>query len=481
MANRNIQMKKKSGDTWDNLYPITLGTNVFNENGISVSEQLAQTEQDIEKIKNKINRVKFSELQEPIYISHRGGANIFPENTLEAYEGCISMGENIIELDVQQLADGTLAVMHDLTMDRTTNRTGYVKNYSTMGFKRAKVDILHGWDDVHPPLFEEVLSRFGNNAIYIIESKDQKSAKKIADTLKRYRLEEYACIQSFILADLQEVTNEGIPLMYLSDSANPQQVKSNNIDYIGVSTSASESYIQSCISAGLKVFVYTVNRRYERDYFLNLGVSGFFTDEPLYVQGKSPVLTKDPFAEQVFTHGMFSPPRNVDFDNSGKRGEFVAPNKFGWPTPETSYLRDFCLQGWAGVLPDSFTLTAKMTLQASVQQDYWGSIAFCTQKDIWNDSSLSDLSEGYHVLLREDGRLRLYRRDGTTPTLLNEITTPAWTQGQTANIEIVVTASQITVRRDSSSFTVNDTKYRNGYLHLGRRVSGVLFHDIYIT
>src|SRR5690606_24593206 len=43
-----------------------------------LSSQLAQTE-------HKINRVKFSELQEPIFIAHRGGLNIFPENTLEAY------------------------------------------------------------------------------------------------------------------------------------------------------------------------------------------------------------------------------------------------------------------------------------------------------------------------------------------------------------------------------------------------------------
>ena len=269
--------------------------------------------------------------------------------------------------------------------------------------------------------------------------------------------------------------------MYLSNSANPQQVKRNNIDYIGVSTSASESYIQSCISAGLKVFVYTVNRRYERDYFLNLGVSGFFTDEPLYVQGKSPVLSMDPFGEQVFTHGMFSPPRNVDFYNGGNRWEFVAPDKFGWTTPDPDYLNDFCLQGWAGVLPTSFTLTAKMTLQASTHQNYWGSIAFCTQKDIWNDSNASDLSEGYHVLLRENGRLQLYRRDGTIATLLDEVTTSAWTQGQTVTIEIVVNASQITVKRGTLSFTVNDTRYRNEYLHLGRRVSGVLFNDIYIS
>src|SRR5690606_29885860 len=145
MANRNIQMKKRNGDTWDNLYPITLDTNVFNENGISVSERLAQTE-------HKINRVKFSELQEPIFIAHRGGSNIFPENTLEAYEGCLSMGVNVIEQDVQQLADGALAVIHSQTMHGTTNRSGYVRDYSTMGFKRAKVTTLPGWDDVRPPL-----------------------------------------------------------------------------------------------------------------------------------------------------------------------------------------------------------------------------------------------------------------------------------------------------------------------------------------
>src|SRR5690606_12064194 len=86
-----------------------------------ITAQLAENERNIARVENKIDRIKFSDLQEPIYIAHRGGANIFPENTLEAYEGCISMGVNIIELDVQQLADGALAIMHDTTMDRTTN------------------------------------------------------------------------------------------------------------------------------------------------------------------------------------------------------------------------------------------------------------------------------------------------------------------------------------------------------------------------
>src|SRR5690606_36676115 len=71
----------------------------------NLSSQLAQTE-------HKINQVKFSELQEPILIAHRGGSNIFHENNLEAYEVSLSMGVNVIEQDVQQLADGALAVIH---------------------------------------------------------------------------------------------------------------------------------------------------------------------------------------------------------------------------------------------------------------------------------------------------------------------------------------------------------------------------------
>lgn len=63
MANRNIQMKKKNGDTWDNLYPITLDTNVFNENGKSVSEQLAQRalQEDLETTSQNVENIELYE------------------------------------------------------------------------------------------------------------------------------------------------------------------------------------------------------------------------------------------------------------------------------------------------------------------------------------------------------------------------------------------------------------------------------------
>jgi glycerophosphoryl diester phosphodiesterase len=57
-------------------------------------------------------------------IAHRGQRATFPEQTLEAYEAAIRLGADGIETDVQLTADGRLAMMHDLTLDRTTNGHG---------------------------------------------------------------------------------------------------------------------------------------------------------------------------------------------------------------------------------------------------------------------------------------------------------------------------------------------------------------------
>ncbi|MBD8028142.1 glycerophosphodiester phosphodiesterase [Ureibacillus sp. Re31] len=477
------QARVSTNDTGSTTTFPTLKQRLDSEHN-ELASKIIEREQEIKVINKKIERTKFLDLQEPLYIAHRGGSNIFPENTLEAYEGCLSMGLNIIELDVQQLADGTLGVIHDSTMQRTTNKSGYVYNFSTMGFKNAVVDILPGWSNVNCPLLEDVLNRFGNNAIYIIESKDTKSSQKIVDTLKKYRLEEYAMVTSFSLPDLRNIEGEGIPRLLATESLDPFEIVNAGVEYVGVSTTVSEAYIQNCIGAGLKVIVYTVNRRYERDHFLNIGVSGFFTDDPLYVQGKSPSLSMDPFGEQVYSHGMIPTPRDANTLSGGRRGGFVLADKFGWiETDEVDYFNDFTLQGWAGELPTNFSLTAKMTLYKSVHPTYWGAFVFCTQDDIYIDHSSSTLRGGYNLLLRENGNLQLYKRVNGITTLIKEVATTTLIEGQTAAIKVDVSNTNITVTRTDTghSFTAVDNTFRNGYLHLGRRVSGILFNDINIS
>lgn len=62
----------------------------------------------------------------PLVIAHRGGGGLAPENTLEAFRRSFELGADVLELDVRVSADGTFVVIHDDTVDRTTNGNGEV-------------------------------------------------------------------------------------------------------------------------------------------------------------------------------------------------------------------------------------------------------------------------------------------------------------------------------------------------------------------
>jgi glycerophosphoryl diester phosphodiesterase len=59
-------------------------------------------------------------------VAHRGASATYPENTLEAFEGAIAAGADVVELDVRLTADGVPVVMHDLDVSATTNGTGFL-------------------------------------------------------------------------------------------------------------------------------------------------------------------------------------------------------------------------------------------------------------------------------------------------------------------------------------------------------------------
>lgn len=67
----------------------------------------------------------------PLIIAHRGGRREFPENTLEAFYNAVSVSENVmLETDVSITSDGIPVVCHDLKLDRTTNMTGLISDYT---------------------------------------------------------------------------------------------------------------------------------------------------------------------------------------------------------------------------------------------------------------------------------------------------------------------------------------------------------------
>lgn len=95
--------------------------------------------------------------------AHRGISNRFPENTIPAFEEAAKAGcYQGLETDVQMTKDGVLVIMHDSTIDRTTNGTGKVSDYTWEELSRLEINGGFGWNaayagKLHIPLFTDFL------------------------------------------------------------------------------------------------------------------------------------------------------------------------------------------------------------------------------------------------------------------------------------------------------------------------------------
>ena len=85
-------------------------------------------------------------------IAHRGGAHSAPENTLAAFKNAIALGADRLEFDVQVTKDGALVVIHDETLDRTTNGAGPIN-----GLTLTEIEALDAGQGERIPTFDEVI------------------------------------------------------------------------------------------------------------------------------------------------------------------------------------------------------------------------------------------------------------------------------------------------------------------------------------
>ena len=161
-----------------------------------------------------------------IVCSHRGDHLIAPENSIEAYERAIADGADYGEIDLRMTKDGVMVLMHDDTVDRTTDGHGKVKDLTlseirSMHFKKATRP------DQKVPTFEELLDTTkGKLNIYM----DIKAvhAKDVLPILKRYRVEKNVIAYVYSPAQKDEWRNDapGIPVIAdLFMMKSPEQIE----------------------------------------------------------------------------------------------------------------------------------------------------------------------------------------------------------------------------------------------------------------
>lgn len=424
-------------------------------------------------------------VKEPFIIAHRGGANLYPEDTMDAYRAIASLGVRVIEIgDTQLLSDGALGIMHDSTVSRTTTSTGNVSDFDAYTWRNLVVSASQcglgpGAYNSYPPLLDECLRAFGPSVIYVPESKDQKCAAQIAQLLTQYGLKDNAIIQSFSDTDLQTAVPYGIRTMLLQDNYDPPTAKAKGFTYIGVSTVVTQSYIQSCVAAGIKPVVYFLDKRTDWAKWQSWGCVACFSNDPLYLSGTNThVRTKDPFARQTWYHGQL-PTISTD------KGGFISPNQWGWSTSNGGG-ESMVLQGWASPMAKTsgYTINGSITFNAiTADTTRWVGVAI-TVDDSFSDQGST--SEGYHILFRVNGTIILYRIDNGVATVLNNLSTgAAISQGQTITFAINMTASGFSATRtdlgSNNVVSATDATYRGQYLFFSRETIGPSFSNVSIN
>ena len=158
--------------------------------------------------------------KEPLISAHRGGPmKGFPENAIETFENILCYGPCLIECDVRVTRDSHLVMMHDATLDRTTNGSGRVSEHTLEELKKLFLkDNDHQLTKYRIPTFGDVLQWAIGRAILTVDVKDGVPITQIISEIQKHKADGHAIIIVYNLRDLQRV-HQLAPSLVISASA----------------------------------------------------------------------------------------------------------------------------------------------------------------------------------------------------------------------------------------------------------------------
>ena len=231
-------------------------------------------------------------------IAHRGASAYAPENTFAAFDKAVELHADFLELDVQMNRDRELVVIHDTTLDRTTDATGPVKQVTNKALRYIDAG---SWFDrafyrERIPKLTDVLDRYSGKIGLLLELKNPSLypgiEKKLAKLLKKYHHKQTKqapfIVQSFEHQSIQTF-HKLLPsiltavLIRFDASMNLFDMKSFSSYANGINpyfSTIDENLIDMARRFGMNVFAWTVNDRAIAQYLESIGVDGIVTNYP---------------------------------------------------------------------------------------------------------------------------------------------------------------------------------------------------------
>ncbi len=241
-----------------------------------------------------------------LVFAHRGGAKLAPENTMLAFEQGLSHGSDGIECDVHLSRDGIPVVIHDATLERTTDASGAVCMRTADELAGVDAGFRFRLDDAHPfrghgigvPRLEHVLRRFPDARV-IIEMKDGEPAlaRAVADLVRHADAVERVCVGSYYQLGLDIIRTEAPAIatsasesearwtLYRSWCRWPIPAERPYCAFqvpqrAGRLQVISPAFLHQAHNDGARVDVWVVDHRDDITRLLDLGVDGVITDRP---------------------------------------------------------------------------------------------------------------------------------------------------------------------------------------------------------
>lgn len=245
---------------------------------------------------------------QPLVIAHRGGKGLWPENSLFAFERASDLGVDMLEMDLHLSSDGELVVIHDRTLNRTTNGQGRVAEHSLAQLQA--LDAAYNWtadggqsypyrgQGIRIPTLTEVLQRFPDAAKVIeIKVPDVGMEAALCETLRTHQQLDRVIVGSFYDRSLQ-LFREQCP--DVATSAGPGSVRVLvALNWLGLGSLLSPSYqalqipeahdglliaspslFKTASERALNIQMWTINEQADMRRLLDKGAHALITDYP---------------------------------------------------------------------------------------------------------------------------------------------------------------------------------------------------------
>ena len=250
----------------------------------------------------------FTETDQLLVIAHRGGAGLWPENTLFAFKNAIESGADAIEFDVHATRDGELVVIHDATVDRTTDGSGRVDEMTWEALR--ELDAGYNWSPdagasfpfrgmgLRLPSLEEVLNALPDTRM-IIELKEVSEAARarFCEVIAKSPQPELKVIASFQSETVRYVRENNPGIATSSTAGEVLRLWVLNSLRLGFAfvpggetmqvppsireiTMVNAWFVAGAHRHNVDVYVWTINEEADMKRHIDHGVDGIITDYP---------------------------------------------------------------------------------------------------------------------------------------------------------------------------------------------------------